>query len=65
MRLREVLPPVLDTELRRDLWGPMLQKLDESSYHTRPSWLDWALIASLVLALFAFPEVFPILLYWL
>lgn len=61
--LRKVLPPVTETELRRDLWPAMLRALD-----TRPvpvPWYDWALGALLAAQLLLFPEMLLVLLYHL
>lgn len=53
--LRETLPAV-ETELQRDLWPAMLQRIQEQPAHSVP-WYDWALAAA-VLALAAFfPKV--------
>jgi hypothetical protein len=52
-----------ETELRRDLWEPMLRKLDER--HVQASWFDWTLAGLLVFTLSWFPQIFPVLLYWL
>jgi len=46
--------PIAETELRRDLWPTMLQRLSASSV-TVP-WYDWALIAGLAGALIIFPK---------
>src|SRR5439155_9275540 len=64
--LKQVIPPVHDTELRRDLWPQMLRKLDEHSapVFTVP-WFDWALAAVLGVALVFFPGAIPALLYHL
>jgi hypothetical protein len=61
--LKQAIVPVMDTELRRDLWPQMLRKLDE-----QPSpvpWFDWALAAILSALLLVFPNVIPALLYHL
>lgn len=55
--------PVNDTELERDLWPRMLQKLDARPF--RPSWFDWALAALLPVWFFWFPNVIPELFYHL
>jgi len=62
--LKEALPPMTDTELQRDLWPQMLERLD----HQRPvrvPWFDWALAALFTAALLFFPGVIPALLYHL
>ena len=61
--LQRAMPRIEDVELRRDLWVPMLVKLDQS--HPATSWLDWALIGLLAAALVAVPQTFPVLLYFL
>ena len=64
--LKQAVPPVRDTELRRDLWPKMLRKLEE---HPAPvfavPWFDWALAALLGAALVFFPGSIPALLYHL
>jgi hypothetical protein len=64
--LRRSIAPVVDTELRRDLWPQMLRKLDEqrASVRTVP-WFDWALAAILSAVLLLFPGAIPALLYHL
>jgi hypothetical protein len=61
--LKRSIPPVADTELRRDLWPEMLKKLNEQP--VRVPWFDWALAAILSALLIVFPEVIPALLYHL
>lgn len=61
--LKRSIPPVADTELRRDLWPEMLKKLSEQP--VRVPWFDWALAAILSALLIVFPEVIPALLYHL
>ena len=67
--LKEVITPMEDTELRRDLWPDMLCKLDQQparvSWPTPVPWFDWALAALLGVALFLFPGAIPMLLYHL
>jgi len=67
--LKEVMTPVHDTELRRDLWPDMLRKLDEQPagvpWPVRVPWFDWALAALLGVTLFLFPGAIPALLYHL
>jgi hypothetical protein len=62
--LRESIAPMADTELQRDLWPQMLQKLDRQHSAGVP-WLDWALAALLSAALLFFPGAIPALLYHL
>ena len=61
--LRQALPPITSTEPARDLWPRMLQRLDERAIRT--SWLDWALLALLLVWVLVFPETIPGLLYHL
>jgi hypothetical protein len=69
--LRELLtrnlPPVANTELSRDLWPPMLEKLGRQSaaapWHARVPWFDWALAALAGAALLIFPGIIPALFY--
>ena len=61
--LRQALPPVTSTEPARDLWPRMLQRLDERPIQA--SWLDWALLALLLVWALVFPETIPGLLYHL
>ena len=62
--LKQVIGPVANTELRRDLWPQMLWRLD----HQQPvgiPWFDWALGAIAGAALILFPGAIPALLYHL
>jgi hypothetical protein len=61
--LRKVIPAVKDTELQRDLWPEMLEKLSEQPL--RVPWFDWALAAIVSAALIFFPGAIPALLYHL
>ena len=61
--LKKAIAPVEDAELRRDLWPRMLKRLDERPFQA--SWLDWALLALLLVWVFVFPETIPGLLYHL
>ena len=60
--LRKALGPA-DAELRRDLWPPMLRRLEERPV-TVP-WFDWALVGLLAMWFLFFPEAIPVLLYHL
>jgi hypothetical protein len=62
--LKEAIAPMTDTELQRDLWPQILQKLDHE-HPARVPWFDWALAALLSAALLLFPGVIPALLYHL
>ncbi len=61
--LRRVMPPLGETELKRDLWPQMLRKLDER--RVRVPWFDWALVALVLAWLLFFPGTIPELLYHL
>ena len=68
-RIRETLKRALapmtsqNTELRHDLWPRMLRKLDQKP--ARGFWLDWVLLALLVVWCLIFPGVIPGLAYQL
>ena len=65
-RLRRALQEALavpDTTLRVDLWPRMLRKLDQKP--ARAFWLDWVLLALLVVCCLIFPGVIPGLVYQL
>jgi hypothetical protein len=53
-----------DTELHRDLWPQMLERLDQQR-PARVPWFDWALAVLLSAALIFFPGAIPALLYHL
>lgn len=59
--LRDAIRPVAGVEPSRDLWPPMLKKLDES--RIRFSWFDWVLAALAVLLCLIAPGAIPGLLY--
>ena len=61
--LKQSIAPMADTELKRDLWPQMLQRLDRQP--ARVPWFDWALAALLSAALLLFPGLIPALLYHL
>ena len=60
--LERAIGPAGDTELRRDLWPRMLQRLNQKQ-PLRVPWFDWALAALATAALIFFPGVIPALLY--
>jgi hypothetical protein len=64
-QLKSAVPPVGETELRRDLWPEMQRRLEESTVRVRVPWWDWALLAGASLLLLLFPGVIPALLYHL
>ena len=55
--LKDALPAVNESELQRDLWPAMLQRLDQSAI--RVPWWDWALLAALAGALCFLPGIIP------
>jgi hypothetical protein len=61
--LQSALPPLEAPELKQDLWPRMLRRLDERPIQA--SWVDWILMALVVVWLFAFPEAITGLLYHL
>lgn len=61
--LKQSMAPLRDSELRRDLWPDMLQKLSHEP--VRVPWFDWALAAILTALLLLFPGTIPALLYHL
>ncbi len=62
--LKQSIAPAKNTELSRDLWPRMLQRLDRQQT-VRVPWFDWALAALLSAALLLFPGLIPALLYHL
>ena len=61
--LKQSVAPVQNSELRRDLWPRMLQRLTHQP--VRVPWFDWALAAILGAILLLFPGAIPALLYHL
>jgi hypothetical protein len=62
--LKKALPPV-DAALQRDLWPPMLKRMDDGARPTPVPWFDWALLAAVAAWLASFPGTIPVLLYHL
>jgi hypothetical protein len=62
--LKQAIRPA-NTELQRDLWPKMLQRLDERTRSKQVQWFDWALLAVLIMCILTFPESIPLLLYHL
>jgi hypothetical protein len=62
--LRQAIPPETRTDLGRDLWSQMLQRL-EYEQTVRVPWFDWALAVLISAAFLLFPGVIPALLYHL
>lgn len=59
--LRKTIAPV-DSELKRDLWPQMLRRMEEPA--SQFGWLDWAMTGVLAVSLALFPEMIPLLLYY-
>jgi len=55
--------PAVDTELRRDLWPAMLQRLETPAMSV--PWYDWALASCVAAALIFFPRIVLFLAYHL
>ena len=73
-KLRSALPALTNTELRRDLWPLMLQRMAEEAqpilssavpWFSRVPWFDWALLGLAGAALVVRPALIPALLYHL
>ena len=62
-QLGDAVPPLRETELRRDLWPDMLRRLEQPA--VRVPWFDWALLAVSAAAAIFFPALIPALLYHL
>ncbi len=62
--IRSALKPEEHTELRRDLWPEMREKIDRRQA-MRVSALDWALIAAVLAWAVLFPQAALALLYHL
>lgn len=60
--MKNLLPPA-DTQLRRDLWPKMRERLDERTIAV--SRFDWALIAAVLIWIVVFPQSVIALLYHL
>jgi hypothetical protein len=61
--LKKSVPPASNTELRRDLWPQMLERLSSQPVHV--PWFDWVLAGLAGGALLFFPELIPALFYHL
>jgi hypothetical protein len=61
--LKQAIAPVKDTELGRDLWQQMFERLSRQSLSI--PWFDWALAALAGAALLFFPGILPALFYHL
>lgn len=59
--LKAALPPVGDSEPRRDLWPELRRRIE--SEPTGFAWLDWLLAAGAAAWLLLFPTAIPALLY--
>jgi hypothetical protein len=64
--LKQSIAPARDTELRRDLWPLMLDRIEQQPHPlSSVPWFDWALAAILCAVLIFFPGSIPVLLYHL
>lgn len=61
--LKESIPPAAHSDLARDLWPQMLEKLDRQPISV--AWFDWVLAALGCGALLFFPGIIPALFYHL
>lgn len=61
--LKRNIPAIRNSELARDLWPEMLEKLSRRSVHV--PWFDWALAALVGAAVLIFPGIIPALFYHL
>jgi hypothetical protein len=61
--LKQAFGPVKNSELRRDLWPQMLEKLSRQPIHV--PWFDWVLAGLAGAALLFFPGIIPALFYHL
>jgi hypothetical protein len=62
--LRSALPPVVNTEPRRDLWPEMLNRI-AAGPAIRFGVLDWAIAGLVSSSVIAFPRLIPALFYHL
>jgi len=63
-KLRSVIAPPREPELKRDLWPAMLAHLNQPP-RIRVPWFDWLLAAVAAAVLIFFPGAIPALLYHL
>lgn len=65
--LKQSLPPAAKTELPRDLWPQMLEKLSREPGPALGNvpWFDWLLAGFAAATLLFFPGVIPALFYHL
>ena len=67
-RIKELLQQALrpaSAQLRRDLWPPMLRRLDQRTLASPVPWFDCALLAVVAICVLAFPHSITVLLYYL
>jgi hypothetical protein len=62
--LKQALRPI-SPELHRDLWPQMLRRIDECSPAKTVPWVDWVLLAIVVISNLASPHSILVLLYHL
>jgi hypothetical protein len=60
--LKKSMPPS-NTELERDLWPPMLRRMERDEKAV--PWFDWVLLGALTASLLFVPRMIPMLLYHL
>ena len=60
--LKRSIAPAENTELERDLWPRMLQRIDQQTVVHVP-WFDWTLAALLGAACLFFPGMIPAIVY--
>jgi hypothetical protein len=69
--LRQALPPVVaEPEPGRDLWPAVLRRLDTGTAAPKRGsfsapWIDWALLAVVLVFVMSFPLTIPVFLYYL
>ena len=64
--LKSALPPVGRTEIQRDLWPQMLERIEaDEAERVAFGPLDWIIAAAVAASILIFPGLIPILLYHL
>ena len=63
--LKSVIVPVIDTELKHDLWPQLLCRLQRESLALGTTWFDWVLATGVPVWLLCFPSTISGLLYHL
>jgi hypothetical protein len=62
-QLRSAMPPLLDPELKADLWPSMLRRLEEPPLTF--GWFESILVGVVALTFVIFPSLLPAMLYHL